>query len=213
MKKSRRLDEIARHAALPGWVVDAVLPGVPMKVLVTPAGGVAPVCPDCGAGADQVVRFGQVRSDVAEPPVRGVPVTLSVRRARHRCNACGRIFLQSAPMLSPRARVTRRCAEYVADQLDLVPVPVIAEALGVEEVTLHRIAMVLGRADGPGPSADWPSLERLCVCALCLARFDRGGARRTRIIPFAARSPRAADALVCPTCAATGASLWLKLQT
>lgn len=206
-------DDLWRRSALPGWVVEGVRPGPPMQVAVRPAGDWSPACPQCGAAGEEVVRFGRVRSSVVEAPALGVPVELLVGRARFRCNRCGRVFQEPAPMLAPGARVTARCAEYVADQLDIVPVGVVAEALGVEEVTLHRIALLLPTAAASAPPVDWSALERLAVCSLCLRRFGRGEARRTRIIPFASRLRRAVDALVCPTCAATGASLWLKLQT
>ncbi len=206
-------DDAARRTALPGWIVDAVGPGAPLVVSVRPAGDWLPTCPQCGADGERVVRFGSVRSEVVEAPVHGVQVRLAVRRARHRCHACGRVFQEPAPMLAPGARVTRRCADYIADQLEVVPVGVVADALGVEEVTLHRIAMLVPPGEEAAPAPHWPALERLAVCSLCLARFERGGARRARIFPFATRPRRAVDALVCPTCAATGASLWLKLHT
>ena len=213
MTDRKRLDDTARRAALPGWMVHSVRPGPPMEVSVTPAGDWPPVCPACAAAGDAVVRFGSVGSSVIEAPVRGVPVVLAVRRARFRCNACSRVFQEPAPMLAPGARVTTRCADYMVDQLDVVPVGVVAEALGIEEVTLHRVAALLRPGEESAPPVDWPALERLAVCSLCRCRFDRGGARRARIIPFATRDHRAVDALVCPTCAATGASLWLKLRT
>ena len=89
----------------------------------------------------RLYRHGARRQVLKDVPQNGRRVSIVLYRARYRCRACGRTFLQPLGDDVPRGRqMTHRLVRYIAEQSAHRTYVAVADECGVSEKTVRTIA-------------------------------------------------------------------------
>jgi transposase len=122
----------------PNWEVTEVL-GFQWGLLIVKAQYLPTfkVCPDCVAGS--LRPNGKKTVDFADAPVRGQPVVIRADVQRYRCQNCGVTPFQQLPDIDPSHRMTRRCTDYIRQQVLRKTFAEVARETGVNEKTIRVI--------------------------------------------------------------------------
>jgi len=93
-------------------------------------------CPTCGSSV--MHRHGRLTMTLADLPVDGCPVELTVVRQRWRCTECGRTVVADIPFKAKDFRMTERLRQYLIRQSAARTFSDVAREAGVDETTVRR---------------------------------------------------------------------------
>ena len=94
-------------------------------------------CPYCEHSV--TVGFGRRNDSIVDMPVRGKHVEITISRRRFRCQACGRTFLQAAPLKDGKRQMTRRLIEHIESECSKRAFTDVATEVGVDEKTVRNV--------------------------------------------------------------------------
>lgn len=115
------------------------------------------VCPHCGVIHPVVHVHSSRQQDVRDLNIMGKRVGLIFRRRRFRCKECSQTFYELCDSIAPKARMTNRLREYIAQQAKRRAFTDIEKELDVSNVTVRQIFLEEMESLESGQALETPS--------------------------------------------------------
>ena len=97
------------------------------------------VCPHCGVYNPTVRVHGSREQDVRDLNIMGKRVGLILKRRRFKCMECNQTFIELCDSIAPKARMTNRLRDYIAEQSKRKSFIELERELDISNVTIRKI--------------------------------------------------------------------------
>jgi transposase len=97
------------------------------------------VCPHCGVCNPNVRVHGSRMQDVRDIGYSKTHIGLMFKRKRYKCMECGQTFLELCDSIAPKARMTNRLRDYIAEQAKRKSFIELERELDISNVTVREI--------------------------------------------------------------------------
>lgn len=115
------------------------------RVTMTGDGHGVTACPHCGKGDGLLDPTPWNSIDVADTPVRGRPVTITLLQWQHRCSPCRKSFIPTPASVHRGRRMTHRLIRHIEDRAPRQTKRVIAADVGVSKDQVASITAALAK--------------------------------------------------------------------
>lgn len=95
--------------------------------------------PECKCNSGSLVRNGTKTASYVDTPMHGKRVSITLRRQRFKCTACGATVYADVEHMHERHRMTHRCYQYICNRGARVSWTAMADEIGIDAQTVADI--------------------------------------------------------------------------